>query len=705
MGRLRTTATSPTDLFGQLAAWIEGVGTEDLGWTLVDTLIATDKIYSIAGQDIARPTIYVRMTMNVFDEAPGSNPIGNQENIVFRIYRSWSTGTHTGKGETGRIGPRIFVAPHYYAHQWLKHMALFLPASEQYSLQPNLFTNFQMQEVSSWAFNGRGVYYLCKSLTGLFFYDFSTNEVSVISQVPADEEGVNNLLILTNDVNGFEYLWVMVQTDSGTYGSSFRRYDVHNDTWSGALADPPWGDFWYDVRPWAWNGADTIYMVKGETPGWSSASPFAKYSISTNTWTSLTDVPYIDNWSTSNVHVNYSRMVYVPASLSGHAHDEIYASFFEGNGYNQWSRYDVVTDTWVTSPTGIANLPVSHTLVRLWLDPTIGNHGTIFGIFIDTSTFEPSIVHAYDIENNTWSSRIRTWNATEDAWKVYGYESSLGITSFTPLRTYAGALYLPRTLEINIEAIGNKDFISIVSHWQSAPHAPPIQRWAYAGFYHSYMKTDKFTASSGFGNGKNVTVTLTEIVTDLLVAGDFVEIYDPTASVVPQAKGQPYVSGGGETCRIVNVLNAHQIVLDTVCHSYSAGVLIGQDIASAVVGNDCQMFCALRGENGFYFSGEADLYHASPLISRDKAGSFGKRSVGVISGLQLSQNNPALNSYNTVGELYGIWTANFLSNTFNEELPRWEIRDGEYYFIFSPYLKHRLSDPRNFEIGPVLFGT
>lgn len=704
MGRLHTIATSPTDAFGQLAAWIEGTSAEDLGWTLVDTLTATDKVYSIAGQDIARPTIYVRMTMNVKDEAPGSNPIGNQENIVFRIYRSWSTGTHTGKGEAGRIGPRIEVAPHYRVREWGKRKALFLPASEQYSVEKVPFTNFNIQEVSSWAFNGRGVYFLCDSLTGIFFYDFSTHEVSTIGRVaPANEAGVGTLLILTNDVEGFEYLWMMVQIPSGT-NEAFYRYDVHNDTWSAALTAPPWSDFWYDVRPWAWDGADTFYMVKGETPG-GLGSPFAKYTISTDTWISLATVPYLDNWSTSDVQVNYSRMVYVPASLSGHTHDEIYASFFEGNGWNQWSRYDVVTDTWTTSPTGIANLPVSHTLVRLWLDPTIGNHGTIFGIFIDTSTFEPSILHAYDIENNTWSAQIRTWNATEDAWKVYGYEMSLGVTSFTPVRTYAGALYLPATLEINIEAIGNKDFISIVSHWRQGLDGPPIQRWAYAGFYHSYMKTDKFTASSGFGNGKNVTVTVTESVTDLLVAGDFIEIYDPTASVVPQAKGQPYVSGGGEICRIASITNEHQIVLDAVCHSYSAGVLLGQDIAGAVVGNDCQMFCALRGENGFYFSGEADLYHATPLISKDNAGSFGKRSVGILSGLQLSQNNPALNSYNTVGELYGIWTANFLSNTYNEGLPRYEVRDGEYYFIFSPYLKHRLTDSRNFEIGPVLFGT
>jgi hypothetical protein len=701
MGRLHTTATSPTDLFGKLAAWVEGAGVDDLGWTLVDTLTSTDKVYSIAGQDIVRPTIYVRMTMNVFDEAPGSNPIGNQENIVFRIYRSWSTGTHTGKGETGRIGPRIVIAPYFKAHYHVQKLGLFLPASEQYSVELNPFTNFKMQEVSSWAFNGRGVYYLCNSLTGLFFYDFSTHKTSIISHVPADERGVNNLLILTNDSDGFEYLWVMIQTDGGLYSSSFRRYDVHNDTWSAALADPPWGDFWYDYRPWAWDGADTLYMAKGETPESTLPCPFAKYSILTNTWTVLADIPFIDYWSPNNTYVNYSQMVYVPATLSGHAHDEIYAAFIEG-GYNQWRRYDVVTDAWITSPTGIANLPVNNTFARLWLDPTIGNHGTIFGILINPITQKPSNLYAYDIANNVWSDQIYTWNATEDIWKIYSYEASLGITSFTSIRTYAGALYLPRTLSINIEAIGNKDFISIVSYWQQALHAPPIQRWVYAGFYQSYMKTDKFTASSGFGNGKNVTVTLTETVTGLLVEKDFVEIYDPVANVVPQAKGQPYVSGGGEVCQIVSILNEHQIVLDTVSHSYSAGVLLGQDIASAVVGNDCQMFCALRGENGFYFSGEADLYHATPLIAEDKAGAFGKRSIGVLSGLQLSQNNPALNSYNTVGELYGVWTANFLSDTSNEDLPQYEVRNGVYYFIFSPYLKRRLSDPRNFEIGPVL---
>jgi hypothetical protein len=113
------------------------------------------------------------------------------------------------------------------------------------------------------------------------------------------------------------------------------------------------------------------------------------------------------------------------------------------------------------------------------------------------------------------------------------------------------------------------------------------------------------------------------------------------------------------------------------------------------------MFCALRGENGFHFSGEADLYHATPLISRDKANSFGKRSVGILTGLQLSQNNPALNSYNTVGELFNVWTANFMSKP-GESAPAYEFRNNEYFYIFSPFLKNRLRDSRNFEIGPVI---
>jgi hypothetical protein len=701
MGSIGLLASSPTDAFERLVTWIEGTGADDLGWTLVDTLTATDKVYSIAGQTIARPTIYIRMTLNVFDEAPGSNPIGNQDNIVFRIYRSWSTGTHTGKGEAGRIGPRILVGPCADTRRYLQKLALFLPASEQYSVQPNLFSDFVAPTASSWAFNGRGVYFICREMTGILFYDFATNETTAICQPPYTSDlGANNLLILTNKPDGSEHLWVMVKDRWNPLYSVFYSYDVQNNSWSAALADPPWGDFQFDYRPWAWDGADTIYMAKGETPSGTDGSPFAKYTISTGLWTSLAIVPFVSSWGPDSNSVNYSQMVYVPATLSGHAHDEIYASFLEGIGFATWSRYDVVTDTWTTSPTGIANLPVANTLARLWLDPTIGNHGTIFGIFFD-GDWAPSLVHSYDIENNFWSPAISTWNATNDTWQELEFDLPLGVTPFTWLRTYAGALYLSRTAsEMTIKAVGNKDFISIVAHW--LPDAgPSIQRWAYAGFYQSYMKTDKFTASSGFGNGKNVTVTLTETVTDLLIVGDFVEIYDPTASVVPQAKGQPYVAGGGEVCRIVNIPNEHQIVLDTVCHSYSAGVLLGQDIASAVVGNDCQMFCALRGENGFHFSGEADLYHATPLISRDKANSFGKRSVGILTGLQLSQNNPALNSYNTVGELFNVWTANFMSKP-GESAPAYEFRNNEYFYIFSPFLKNRLRDSRNFEIGPVI---
>lgn len=700
MGRLHTTATSPTDLHGILAGWIEGTGEEDLGWTLVDTVSATDTVYSISGEGGTRPTIYIRMTLNVYDEAPGGMPIGNQDNITFRLYRSWNTGTHTGKGETGRIGPRVIFKPSYNQRPWLRRLGLFLPVSEVWTTEPNLWSDLEIDTSGAWQFNGRGVYFLNKSLNVLCFYDFTSSSISVISHLPDDSPGT--LLILTNKPDGSEYLWAM--TAGSGLDAMFKVYDVQNDTWSSPKTDPPWGNSYYDYRPWAWDGGDTVFMVQGQTID-SAGSVFAKYSISGDTWTTLATVPYFSDWNGGDATPNYSRMVYVPASLSGHTHDEIYMIFLEGTGY-YWSRYDVTTDTWVSSPSPLATLP--HEQIpygtMMWLDPTIGNHGTIFALFANPSTYLPGDLYAYDIDTNTWGTQISSFTPENDIYHVYGGEFSMFSTPFSWIRTQAGALYLPASTDDNIrvEAIGDDNFISVVAQWFPLSGAE-IHRWAYAGFYHPYMKSDKFTASSGFSSGQNILVDIDEPVTGLLKENDFIEIYDPAANVVPQAKGQPYVAGGGEVCRIVYIAGAHSIMLEDVRRSYSAGVLLGQDIASAVVGNDCQMFCALRGENGFYFSGEGDLYNATPLIDKTRATSFGKRSVSILSGLQLSQGNPAVNTYNTVGELYGIWTANVLSD-LPTYLSDYEYRDGKTFFIFSPQTKWRLrqGDARNFEIGPIL---
>ena len=106
-------------------------------------------------------------------------------------------------------------------------------------------------------------------------------------------------------------------------------------------------------------------------------------------------------------------------------------------------------------------------------------------------------------------------------------------------------------------------------------------------------------------------------------------------------------------------------------------------------------FGCLRGEYGYQPDGEADYYVAQPVISQARATAPGRRNVAILSALQLYNPNAFRADFNTVGELPNLWSQNPLANpndvdTLNEHP----------YFVFSPFLRKRLVDPRGYELGP-----
>lgn len=693
MGNLSTTAISPADAFAKIQAWIVGTGTGQLGWTLVDTITSgSDVVFQIPGS-YARPTVYVRMTTNMKDE--GLDPVGLHSNITFRLYRTWTVGTHSGTGEVGRIGPDLFMPPGYQATQ---NNAVFIP-SKPFTIRhsetvPLLTSSANSGLRSNFCFNGKGAYFLdLNSPYPVRFYDLAQNTAYSINAtatgfIPGTQ------CILTIDQQGREYLWTLRQTP--TIGTYWQRYDVYNDTWT-AMADPPWsGSGSYGMCPWAWDGADYIYVMFGSTG--TSAKAFARYSISGNTWTSLASTP-----SPPSAFINYgvavtgeaSKMAYVPAAVSGHAHDEIYWGL-NTTGDAIWWRYDVTSNTWAASPTtGLPSIPSNHFNYHgcfTWFDPTKGTNGTIY-VCVGAATSGVDYIYPFDLATNTWGSRVIPWNVQNDVWSSTDYTA--GYAAFWR-RTYFGALRLPATsAALNIFGVGSADGFALVASWVPTGGAASIQRFIIVGFYNSYMKTDKFTTTGAISPGTGVTIAHDGSNTGKLLIGDGIEIYDPNASLRPQYRGSNYIAGGGETCTITAIPDSQHIMVDQVVGSYSTGVLIGQDIASCVVGNDDMYFGCLRSEYGYQFNGEGDYYVCQPVVSQARTGYLGRRNVAVLSALQLYNPNTLRPEYNTVGELPFVWTQNPLANANDTD-----TLNGHPYFVVVPWLRSRLSDPRGYEFGP-----
>jgi hypothetical protein len=215
------------------------------------------------------------------------------------------------------------------------------------------------------------------------------------------------------------------------------------------------------------------------------------------------------------------------------------------------------------------------------------------------------------------------------------------------------------------------------------------------GFYNSYMKTDMFTTTAPISAGTAVSIAHNGVNTGKLAVGDWVEIYDQNAAVQPQLRGQTWTPGGGESCVITNIPDPQHIIVESVVGSYSTGVLLGQDIASAVVGNDDMHFGCLRGEYGYQPMGEADYYVAQPVISAARGTAPGRRNVAILSTLQLYNPNTLRPDFNTVGELPNLWSQNPLANPNDTD-----TLNGHPYFVFSPFLRKRLVDTRGYELGP-----
>src|SRR4051812_7302566 len=110
MGFLNIAAGTPSDALSKIVAWATGSGAGQLGMTLEDTITpGMDVVVSTQGVGGARPKLYIRITASVLAKSPTDAGSQLLDNVTFRLYRSWNAGTHTGKGEAGRFGPRVWA--------------------------------------------------------------------------------------------------------------------------------------------------------------------------------------------------------------------------------------------------------------------------------------------------------------------------------------------------------------------------------------------------------------------------------------------------------------------------------------------------------------------------------------------------------------------------------------------------------------------
>lgn len=118
----------------------------------------------------------------------------------------------------------------------------------------------------------------------------------------------------------------------GNADDTFMRYDTQNDLWE-TMANTDFGaPILQQVNTVSAGGdlatgdSDTLYAIQG-----SSRTGFAKYTISSNTWTPLTDLPAVPTADGAQIEFDSDT-------------NAVY--FFPAGTKNAFFKYDVGTDTW-----------------------------------------------------------------------------------------------------------------------------------------------------------------------------------------------------------------------------------------------------------------------------------------------------------------------------------------------------------------------
>ena len=192
---------------------------------------------------------------------------------------------------------------------------------ERLSLAPAGFSygaSFAYVSTSNKLYTFRGA-----GTTTFYEYAISTDTWSTLAVAPAS---VNNGGALVEGPSGYLY------AVRGQNTSTFWRYDISGNSWSdAAAADSPQAfDYGSDLK---YDGSRYIYALKG-----NSDDTFMRYDTQVDTWEVLTNI----NFDGPDTQIN--NLVYIGGDLAFDGNDKIYA--IQGNTRSGFAQYSINSNSW-----------------------------------------------------------------------------------------------------------------------------------------------------------------------------------------------------------------------------------------------------------------------------------------------------------------------------------------------------------------------
>lgn len=570
------TAASLTDLFNQLVTFMTANG-----WTLHDSVSSTDKVLKSNGLD-GKLDMYYRLTTSDDTNYPYKNAACAYKvfkYLTVRGYANWNATTHVGIGEYGYALPTItFNKNNNVGYTIRAEDGPFpLPAT-----------------IMQWPVNGP----MC-IWDGRRKFLWSSTDFNSVTPWHTDHRGnrqpfswmginqhynVNQPALVHDYANDKDWLYFVPSTT--TLADQFWRYDVENASWA-KMPQPSWANNGSGSSASACvsDGGDYIYAMRA-----GNTTHFAKYQISTNTWSNLADLPINGRQDSVDMgagNMAGSRMYYASAAMTGLSEDVIYA-ICEYNPYNgaanKYYRYDVTSNTWRDVGSGGMAL---QTGFSAWINGDhqkyiyVGSQNNLTNIYRGDITSQPNPSFIDIGSHDTLGS---------GSWR------SCQIT-----RTLIGKVRAHNSLVNKYYFIGDADGVTVVSRiFTSGSFSHNY--WMQIGKIATSYQSDIMTTTGSVSAGPRQTISVDSSAN--YYAGQNVQLYDPS-------------TGTTELINIYDVPNGTSIRA-SVMNSYTTGSRIGADPCQYGIYSDHGLASMPNTVKGYRVDKESDWYWCEPSETRDR---------------------------------------------------------------------------------------
>jgi hypothetical protein len=375
-----------------------------------------------------------------------------------------------------------------------------------------------------------------------------------------------------------------------------------------------------------WDGNDTIYKF-----GHYNTAEFEKYSINGNSWTTLSSLPaaiywLYDNSGCEGVYIPHSASQATLTNSAGAPTDVIYMA--RGNSQDDFYRYDVSNDNWVTDVLMPSNWEERKD--KLWWDGS------------ERLWFHDHSAGSISYRNISSSTDYGTWTTIQSSLGTSPYSGSQdcqlwpldGACSKIRGQPQAGAAIYG---SMNYWFQGDEDTINIVTETSGNFY------WAHFGAYDSLIDSASMKTTATATAGTNVTIS----------------VDDTAGRQVGQQVLMADVSGSNtiEKNHILEVVSSTSIKVGNLSNNMSSGSFIGLDPNPALVTGDSFLAVSSLDANGYRSDEMASMYRVIPSIPYQLLRSSKTNTLGTAMPwpLIVYNNTQNLSTYQAKGVLKNCW--------------------------------------------------